>query len=168
MTPAETTDADLMLALQQGDRSAYEALYTRWGGRVFHFLVRRTGSRSAAEDANQETWLRVYRFRARYDPKRRFSAWLYTIAANAGYDAREPDFESFDWEPPTHDQHHLRDTIVRALHALDPDDRRLVLLSAEGFTSPEIADMVDMKPSAVRMRIKRVRARMLETVEGVP
>ena len=146
-----------MVALQAGDHGAYEALYAQWSGRLFHFLIRRTGSRTAAEEALQETWLRVYRFRHRYNPKRRFSAWLYTIAANAGYDARQPDTESFDWEPPTRDQHHLRDYVIRALHSLDPVDRRAILLSIEGFSSKEIGEILKVRPGTVRMRIKRAR-----------
>lgn len=160
MSPSDETDAALMRRLQRDDTRAYDALYARWGAKVFQFLVRRTGSRLAAEDALQETWLRVYRYRGRYDPSRRFSAWLYTIAAHAGHDAREPELESFDWEPPTEAQSGLRNDVIRALHALDPDDRKLILLSIEGYTSVELGEMLELKPGTVRMRLKRARDTM--------
>jgi len=151
------TDAELMIALQGGDHGAYERLYERWGLKVMHFLIRRTGSYLAAEEALQETWLRVFRFRESYNPARRFSAWLYTIAANAGHDAREPATESFDWEPPVHSQHHLKDYVIRALHSLDPLDRRAILLTIEGFSSKEVGAMLKMRSGTIRMRIKRAR-----------
>lgn len=154
---SDPSDSELMVSLQGGDHRAYEVLYARWSERLFHFLIRRAGSRTVAEEALQETWLRVYRYRHRYQPGRRFSAWLYTIAAHAGHDAREPDSESFDWEPPTRDQHHLRDYLVRALHSLSPTDRRAILLSLEGFSSAEIGEMLKIRPGTVRMRIKRAR-----------
>ena len=157
-----------MVRLKRGDASAYDALYGRWSARVFQFLVRRTGSRLAAEDALQETWLRVYRYRERYDPSRRFSAWLYTIAAHAGHDAREPEFESFDWEPPTEHDAHMRDDVIRALNALDPDDRKVILLTIEGYTSVEVGEMLQLRPGTVRMRLKRARETMNAKLSETP
>ena len=154
---AHLTDIELMASLNEGNHDAYQLLYERWGERVMHFLIRRTGSYLAAEEALQETWLRVFRFRHTYKPGRRFSAWLYTIAANAGFDAREPVTESFDWEPPVEAQHHLKDYVVRALHSLDPLDRRAILLTVEGFSSKEVGEMLEMRAGTVRMRIKRAR-----------
>jgi len=165
---SEPGDSDLMVRLQGGDVSAYDALYARYSARVFQFLVRRTGSRLAAEEALQETWLRVFRFRHRYQPERRFSAWLYTIAAHAGHDAREPDFESFDWEPPTQDDVHLRDYVIRALHALEPEDRRVILLTIEGYTSVEVGEMLSMRAGTVRMRLKRARETMKAKLSEKP
>lgn len=164
MNDRAPTDEVLMSALQGGDHAAYEVLYQRWSARIFHFLIRRTGSRSAAEDALQETWMRVYRFRDRFQTSRRFSSWLYAIAANAGHDARKPEPESFEWEPSGEDHPELRDYLVRALHQLDPKDRRVLLLFMEGFESPEIGQMVNMKPSAVRMRIRRAREKIKATL----
>jgi len=156
-----------MRRLQRGDRRAYDALYERWSAKVFQFPLRRAGSRLAAEDAMQETWLRVYRYRDRYKPERRFSAWLYTIAAHAGHDAREPELEAFDWEPPTSDDVHLRDDIIRALHTLDALDRRVILLIVEGYTSVEVGEMLQMRAGTVRMRLKRARATMRERLSEV-
>ena len=79
-----------MVLVQCDDRAAYEQLFTRWSPPLFRFLGRRTGALEQAEEAHQETWLRVYRWRKRYDPKRPFRPWIYTLAANAGRDAMRP------------------------------------------------------------------------------
>ena len=48
--------------------------------------MRRLGNRTRAEEAFQETWSRVWRYRERYDASRPFRPWLYTIAANKARD----------------------------------------------------------------------------------
>ena len=88
MDDGPDSDEQLMRRVQAGSREAYETLYARWRDRTFAFLCKRTGARAAAEDAQQEAWLRVYRFRHRYDPTRPFRGWLFTIVANAGRERR--------------------------------------------------------------------------------
>lgn len=165
------TDEALMRRVQQGDRAAYDALYHRWTPRLFPFLHRRTGHRRLAEEALQETWLRVHRFRDRYDPEQAFKPWLYRIATNAGRDTwRRPRFDEF--EPPEGDdggalwgQLWVRDAILKSLHALDARDRRLYLLVVEGFSVAEAGRMVDLTPSTARTRIQRARARIQESLD---
>lgn len=155
-----------MIRVRAGDRAAYEGLYARWKDPTFRFLVRRTGARAQAEEAHQEAWLRVYRFRAGYDPTRPFRSWLYTIAANCGRDAVKPELPVFALPLEPNDPADLRDRLVGALMALDPGDRRLILLAAEGFDGPEIAEMLGIGAGAVRMRLHRARQRMREAVDA--
>ena len=54
---------------------------------LFNFLAKFTGSASLAEDIFQEAFLQVHISAGRFDPKRRFKPWLYTIAANKARDA---------------------------------------------------------------------------------
>ncbi|MCB9765996.1 MAG: hypothetical protein H6739_39845 [Alphaproteobacteria bacterium] len=80
----EPSDEVLMARVRQDDRVAYEQLFARWRQPLYRYLHRRTGSASLADDAFQETWLKVYKHRARFDPARRFKPWLYRIATNGG------------------------------------------------------------------------------------
>jgi len=152
-----------MRRVQAGERGAYEALYHRWKEPIFRFLLRRTGTRTFAEEAHQETWLRVFRFRARFDADRPFRPWLYGIAANAGRDARRPERDLLslpaDLAAPR-DPVDLRDALLRALFELSRTDRRLILLETEGFAPREIAVMQDLKPGTVRVRLHRARRRL--------
>jgi RNA polymerase sigma-70 factor (ECF subfamily) len=70
-----------MMQVQAGNESALGTLVERWRSPLFGFLQRRTGP-SDADDLFQETWLRVVRARRRFDPRRRFSTWLFQIANN--------------------------------------------------------------------------------------
>lgn len=155
-----------MVDVQQGDRSAYEALYARWRDPIQRFLLRRTGSLASAEEALQETWMRVYRHRARYDATRPFRRWLYGIAANAGHDAARPQADVFVLPAEPGDPIGLRDTLVSALHGLEAGDRRLLLLAVEGFEPAEIAEMLELPSGTVRMRLSRARERVRAAVEA--
>ncbi len=166
---ASHTDEALMLAVQEGERSAYDELFSRWRQPVYRYLQRRTGSPERADDAFQECWLRVHRFRHRYDPGRSFRPWLFTIAANAGHDARKPRADEVELKvdlPAARHDHTTHDLARTALAGLSAEDRKLLLLLVEGFSAVEIAEMTDSKPGTVRMRIKRARARAAEILEA--
>jgi len=74
------TDEELAVRAAAGSRSAFEELVSRYGLRLFHFLRWRSGSDEDIEDLVQETFLKAYRNIGRYDPQRKFSTWLFTLA----------------------------------------------------------------------------------------
>jgi RNA polymerase sigma-70 factor (ECF subfamily) len=73
-------DVRLMLAVRAGDASAFDALFRRWSAPLLRYVDRMVRDPAAAEELVQETFLRLYRARERYEPEARFSTWLYTIA----------------------------------------------------------------------------------------
>ena len=77
---AVPTDEELAARAAEGSRTAFEELVSRYSPRLFHFLRSRSGAGEDVEDLVQETFLKAYRNIGRYDPSRRFSTWLYTIA----------------------------------------------------------------------------------------
>jgi RNA polymerase sigma-70 factor (ECF subfamily) len=76
-----STDEELMVRVQAGDEGALATLMDRYKGPLYGFLNRRVGD-AAADDLFQESWLRVVRARHRFDPRRRFSTWIFQIANN--------------------------------------------------------------------------------------
>ena len=68
------------------DDAEFEALFRAHQREVFGWIVRLVHDRSAAEDLTIETFWRIYRSRARFDPSRRFGAWARRIATNAAID----------------------------------------------------------------------------------
>jgi RNA polymerase sigma-70 factor (ECF subfamily) len=67
---------------QHGQAGCFDRLVERFGGRVYGFLYRMTGSRSEAEDLAQEVFVRVVQGIGAYQHDGRFEAWLFRIAAN--------------------------------------------------------------------------------------
>src|SRR5579871_2936864 len=83
----ETSDEQLMLAFKSGDARAFATLVSRHRGSVFNFILRYVGQQARAEDLLQETWLKVVRSSSEYQPKARFTTWVFTIARNLCVDS---------------------------------------------------------------------------------
>lgn len=74
------TDEQLVDAAQNGSETAFNELVLRYREKLFRFLLTRCRSHADAEDAIQDTFVNVYRYLHSYDPRWRFSTWLYRIA----------------------------------------------------------------------------------------
>src|SRR3954463_3308938 len=86
-----------VLAFRGGETRAFEALVRRHRAPVFNFILRYTGQRARAEDLLQETWLKVVRSAVEYEPRARFTTWVYTIARNLCVDsARKESYRQAD------------------------------------------------------------------------
>lgn len=84
MNSATTDDPDRtdMARLVAGHDAALNDLMERHAEKLFHYLVRSLQSEEDAADLAQETFVRVYQNRARFDASHKFSTWLYVIATN--------------------------------------------------------------------------------------
>ena len=74
------TDEQLADAAQQGSNAAFDELVLRYREKLFRFLLTRCASHANAEDAIQDTFVSAFRYLDSYDPRWRFSTWLYRIA----------------------------------------------------------------------------------------
>ena len=82
----DRSDESLLLDYLDGDRSAFRELTNRYRDELLHFLIRFLGSRAAADDVFQETFLQVHLSADTFDATRRLKPWLFTIAANKARD----------------------------------------------------------------------------------
>jgi RNA polymerase sigma-70 factor (ECF subfamily) len=83
---SDRSDEQLLSAYVAGERAAFRELMNRYRDELVHFLTRFLGSRAAAEDVFQETFLQVHLSAETFDPDRRLKPWLFTIAANKARD----------------------------------------------------------------------------------
>jgi RNA polymerase sigma-70 factor (ECF subfamily) len=172
------------------DTRAFEALVAQYKARVFATTYRLLGDYHEAEDAAQEVFVKVYRgIRSLEDPAT-LNTWIYRIATNTCFDLLDkrrrapgilpltPD-ERQEGEPPYADDKgrtpeedalawELRRCLEDTLRALEPEGRAvLVLRDVEGCSYQEIAEMLALGLSAVKMRIHRARLafqRLFETI----
>jgi RNA polymerase sigma-70 factor (ECF subfamily) len=168
----QTSDQELMLAVKAGDRTAFEQLYLRYRDRLYAFLVRYTGDPASAQDLFQETFLRVFRDRARYEPRAAFPTWLFTIARNLFLDSvkrtRTPqtflERKSASRAAPdpspgpleTLEQREADAVLWSAVASLAEEDRVILLLSRfEGLRYREIAKILGISEGAVKIRAHR-------------
>jgi RNA polymerase sigma-70 factor, ECF subfamily len=73
---------DLMLKIAGGDEYAFRILVERHQTSVLNLIYRFVGDRTKSQDLAQEVFLRVWQAAGRYEPKAKFTTWLYRIAAN--------------------------------------------------------------------------------------
>ncbi|MCM2373547.1 RNA polymerase sigma factor [Aporhodopirellula aestuarii] len=81
-------DVRLMLRVRDDDAGAFEELVRRYQPRLVRLMNHLAPHTDLAEDLAQETFLRVYRARHRYEPGAKFSTWLFTIAGNVARNAK--------------------------------------------------------------------------------
>jgi RNA polymerase sigma factor (sigma-70 family) len=94
----EPDDFALMAAIRDGSPGAFETLSDRWRPRVVNFVARLGADSHEAEDAAQETLLRVYRYRREYRPEQPFTAFVFTLARRSFLDGRR---RASKWERRT-------------------------------------------------------------------
>ena len=121
----EATDEQLMLAFKAGDARAFETLVRKHRAPVFNFILRLTGHRARAEDVLQETWLKVVRSAAGYEPKARFTTWVYTIARNLCVDSAQKE------------SYRKADSLDAPVNSAEGEDRVVGDLVADGGASPD-------------------------------
>jgi RNA polymerase sigma-70 factor (ECF subfamily) len=85
------TEAQLVQAAQAGSADAFADLVHHYRDRLLRFLLTRSASYADAEDALQDTLMNAYRYIRSYDPRWRFSTWLYRIAIRNAAKVRTRD-----------------------------------------------------------------------------
>lgn len=177
-------DARDMARLDAGHESALNELMERHAPKLFHYLVRLLNDEGDAADLAQETFLRVYQHRRRFDPRHKFATWLYTIASNLVRDrfrwrSRHPQV-SLEAETDSHGDAILNrssmtgtdpsedlqareraEAVQKAVAAL-PEELRIPLVLAEYELQPQaaIAQILDCSVKAVETRIYRARKQL--------
>ncbi|HSH09596.1 MAG TPA: sigma-70 family RNA polymerase sigma factor, partial [Oceanipulchritudo sp.] len=73
-------NAELMLQLREGNEAAFDQLVERWQSPLINFFYRSLSSYEQAEDLTQMVFIRLYRASPNYEPRARFSTYLFQIA----------------------------------------------------------------------------------------
>ncbi len=168
------TDEELMHAVQQGDASAYEALFNRHQRSVYGYLRRRVRDEQHASDLFQETWLNVHRGSHTFRADQRFKPWLFGIAVNTVRDAyrkqgRRIHTTELTREPgvPPKTRHAERMTLEAAIDTLPGHLKEAFLMGAvQGFNHREVAASLDISPDNARARISRARAHLRKVLDS--
>jgi len=184
VTENEKTDEALMLDYAKGSERAFVELYRRFEPRLYGFLIQRLSKKhkQLASDLFQKTWLNVHAGRNGFDPTKKFSSWLFTIAINALRDhlsLKEERIEKSsleDFPEPTSLQNQenelMKELTKKDLHTvldqLPPMQREAILLcELEGFSSSEASAMMNLSDGAVRQLLFRARTALKKLLGGM-
>ena len=176
--PPDSAAGALLKAAQSGDEHAFGRLVEPYRRALAIHCYRMLGSRHDAEDIVQETLLRAWRKLPGYEPRAPLSSWLYRIATNASLDEIErrprrpqpvepyPDTPVSESDAPTYDpaaRYALREGLelglLTAIQELPGRQRAtLILRDVLGWTSPEVAELLETSVPAVNSALQRARA----------
>jgi RNA polymerase sigma-70 factor (ECF subfamily) len=159
---ANPGDQALAAACRRGDLRGYEELYRLQGARMKNLARNLLGSQSDAEDAVQETFLKVQRSIGSFRGNSSFVTWAFRILVNTCHDLRRrrtrrkedvaPELsEHFTPPEPRAGGAHpvLRLALERAIATLTQHQRDVFLLyEVEGFRHAEIAGMLEISETA--------------------
>lgn len=183
-------DADVVAAFLAGEELAFDVLVERYQTRLLNFIYRTIGDREKAEDLVQEVYIRVYRHLHRFDPSKKFSTWIYTIASNLaknelrnrsrnplvlfqavrdkmGDDEERPlDFEDAAARPDdAFHKRYLQESVEAAVSTLPAHHRDVFILrELEGKSYEEIAEITGVNLGTVKSRLNRARASFAERI----
>jgi RNA polymerase sigma-70 factor (ECF subfamily) len=149
-------DVRLMLRFREGDRSAFDALFHRYTPRLVSFLTRMVREPDRAEELAQEVFVRIYQARDRYEPKAKFSTWLFGIASNLALNELALAYRKREraWDGS-------------GVERIEDRQRAALLLRAEeGLGYAEIAEAIGASPSGVKSLIHRARENLLTQLRG--
>lgn len=75
-------EKEIALAFQKENKYIFKELLDKYASRILNFIYRSVSNKELAEDLTQEVFFKVYKERKRYQPKAKFSTYLYKIATN--------------------------------------------------------------------------------------
>ncbi len=194
MDDSKVDDRKLAAQAAKGRDAAFRELLCRYERPVFSLIFRMVRDRALAEDLAQETFIRAFRAISSYNPRYKFSSWIFKIANNHTIDhlrKRRLDTVSIDGSPhavtgeeeaqtrlvvestgeaPDRyvEQRELGSQIEQAIGELRPEYRTVVLLRhIEGYSYEEIADIMDLPLGTVKTYLHRARAELKGLLAGV-
>jgi RNA polymerase sigma-70 factor (ECF subfamily) len=184
----EDPDVQLMLRFQGGEMEAFQELFQKYSPALVNFAAQFLGVRARAEEIAQDVFIQVYRWQQRYEPKAKFSTWLFKIAHNHCLnEVRKGEYkvnlEPFDLSADREGEERERnlpapdaqrgeeilaakeaaDKIQEILHRIPDNQRTAILLSRlEGMSYQEVAEVIGCTEKAVKSLVFRATQNLKE------
>jgi RNA polymerase sigma-70 factor (ECF subfamily) len=172
-----TTDEQLIVAFQRGDREAFTELFERYRQPVYAFFRRRLSHPARAEELTQECFVALIENAKRYEPRASFRSYFYGIAMKlvlaerrkAGREVAENEKLDSRSNPVGADPSPESGIWVRdALAKLDDSAREVLMLREyEQLSYLEIGTLMQMPVNTVRSRLFRARTALKEQLKSV-
>jgi RNA polymerase sigma-70 factor (ECF subfamily) len=174
----DASDQDLLTAVAQGDRSAFERLYSSYERRVFHYVHTLVADASLAEEIVSDTMFAVWRGAGTFASTSRVSTWIFGIARHKALDAvrrsrpRQREVELDGAVTLPHPQEHPEEGVLRsqlakltqrAMAALTREHQEILrLVFYEEQPYEEISTLLGIPPNTVKTRVFYAKQRLKE------
>lgn len=175
-------NSDLLKQAKKGDLSAFEEILLVFEKAIFNYNFKLLGQKQDAEDATQQTFIKLYKSLSGIDEEKKLSPWLYAVATNTAYDIlRKRKYKvevelneeiSENTETETADDPYYEverqfdtQTIQGHLANLKPIQRSIILLHYyKQFSLEEISDLLKMPIGSVKTHLHRGRKELKKII----
>ncbi len=185
-------DFDLIQAINSGQTDKFHDLVIRYEQKLYNFSLRMCRNPSDAEDMIQDTFLNVFKYLKNFRHETKFKNWLYKVAASTCIKKRRkskfaPDKElsldeflpNDEAEKPEHVpewallpldkllNEELSSVINKTIISIPKKYRVVIVLrDIEGFSTAETAQILNLSPSNVKVRLHRARLYLRDKLKG--
>ena len=172
------SEAEWLKRAQQGDMESFSRLVEIYNRSIFNLCYRMLGNANDAEDAAQEAFIRAFKAIHRYDPTRKFSTWLMSIASNYCIDQHRrkklPSFSMDSMEEPNFGDNspslegqimngEKSEEVMQLLEHLKPKDKSAIIMRYwYDYSYEEISEVLSITTSAVKSRLHRARNQLAD------
>jgi len=180
----KSIEHDLIRRAKAGDGLAIEGLIRGHQDALFAFILRMSGRPHIAEDIVQEAFVRVIKNLDRFDPRYRFSTWVFTIAKRLYVNAVQKQRPTYDTDTVNIQEgaggaaatpsglsarseamDNVRDLLDTVLAGLNEQQREIILLfHQQNWPITDIAEHLDMPEGTVKSHLHRARKRMKRAI----
>lgn len=156
----------------------FGVLYERFSHVVYNKCYGFTKTQAEAKDLAQDVFIKLYQKIVSFQGKSKFSTWMYSLTYNmcvdyvnkktlntvSSSDIELEDLSHLQIETDDYSLFQMReDLLKRALEDIAPEDKMILLLKyQDDFTIKEIMVVLEINEGAVKMRLKRAKARIIE------
>jgi RNA polymerase sigma-70 factor (ECF subfamily) len=169
-------NADLIQKASSGDLAAYQKFIRLYSSRVHAIAYQMVGNSIDAQDIAQEVFVRLHRSLHTYKPRFSFMTWLYRLTVNYSIDylrkhrqQKKISLENVQDESMLKDRapspdrslelNELKGAIQKISEGLTWKQRKVfVLRDLQGFSTEETAQILNCRPSTVRVHLSKARS----------
>jgi RNA polymerase sigma-70 factor (ECF subfamily) len=150
--------------LRKGSAEAFHILYSKYSQPVYRYCFKMLGDSSAAEDAFQEAFMKVYEHRKDFRGEN-FAAWLFTIARHTCLNIIRTRKDKEEFDEDLHAGFKTNDSDIALKELLDKTisqlplalKEALILREYDDYSYQEISDMLGIELSLAKVRVHRAR-----------
>lgn len=175
----DLTDEELVKQINNNKNDLlFGVLYERYSNIVYNKCYGFTKTKAEAKDLAQDVFVKLYQKLSSFEGRSKFSTWMYSLTYNMCVDyvhknvlktvssneMELTDLNNLEEEPEDSSLFQMReDTLKLALENIMPEDKMILLLKyQDDFSIKDIMAVLNINESAVKMRLKRAKARIIE------
>ncbi len=180
----ELTDEELIDQINKTKNDLlFGVLYERYSNIVYNKCYGFTKTTAEAQDLAQDVFVKLYQKLSSFEGRSKFSTWMYSLTYNMCVDyvnknilktvsTEEKELEDLNYlqeEPEDDSLFQMRaELLKKALENISPEDKMILLLKyQDDFSIKDIMAVLDINESAVKMRLKRAKARIVEAYNNL-